>query len=313
MATKYNVWIDSPTTGVNGSVYTQAQFAQNAQRIAGYEAGTPVPSKMLNTILRQTSLITTALMEAFCSSSTVDLMSSLSQVTAALKAGISAAGSGGDYVTNEAFDEFLSGDYASFKSSTNSSISTISTNVNGLLSGTKIAGKATGDQSGNNIKATYGASLAISNNTVQLKNKNGAVISSAALPSSTGAAAGVIGTQSFIFAEPNVALSSATDTVTPGGSDAEGVLTGKYVRVLVSVNASAYTTYAGDEIVPFVMPNDWAGGNKCGTLRYLGTDDTETLLRVIRNVQSNTFVARGQSGYRIKCKIIRIDTSDLPF
>lgn len=39
------------------------------------------------------------------------------------------------------------------------------------------AGKATQDQSGNNIKATYGNSLAVSGTTLQLKNKNGAVLS----------------------------------------------------------------------------------------------------------------------------------------
>lgn len=51
-------------------------------------------------------------------------------------------------------------------------------NVDNTADANKSVAKATGDQSGNNIKASYGASLSYSNNVLSLLNKNGGVISS---------------------------------------------------------------------------------------------------------------------------------------
>ena len=45
-----------------------------------------------------------------------------------------------------------------------------------------VADKATGDESGNNIKTTYASSLSLSNHTLTLKNKNGGTLSTITVP-----------------------------------------------------------------------------------------------------------------------------------
>ena len=48
-----------------------------------------------------------------------------------------------------------------------------------------VADKATGDESGNNIKANYASSLSISNHSLTLKNKNGGTLSTVTVPDSS--------------------------------------------------------------------------------------------------------------------------------
>lgn len=60
------------------------------------------------------------------------------------------------------------------------------TQFNGALSGNaSTATKATQDESGNNIKATYGSSLSISGHTIKLTNKNGSELASATISSAS--------------------------------------------------------------------------------------------------------------------------------
>ena len=57
------------------------------------------------------------------------------------------------------------------------------TQFNGALSGNATtATKATQDESGNNIKASYASSISISGNTVTLSNKNGTSLATATIP-----------------------------------------------------------------------------------------------------------------------------------
>lgn len=56
-------------------------------------------------------------------------------------------------------------------------------NVTGNAATATSATKATQDESGNNIKASYGASLDISGTTLSLKNKNGTALNSVTIPS----------------------------------------------------------------------------------------------------------------------------------
>ena len=56
-------------------------------------------------------------------------------------------------------------------------------NVTGNAATATTATKATQDESGNNIKASYGASLDISGTTLSLKNKNGTALNSVTIPS----------------------------------------------------------------------------------------------------------------------------------
>jgi len=91
MATNFKTWLDSAVFGDN--ILTQNDFFNSSQRASGYASGQPVPAKLMNTILRQNSLITVALMEQFCGSSTVDLTTSLANVKTVLASGIASKAS----------------------------------------------------------------------------------------------------------------------------------------------------------------------------------------------------------------------------
>jgi hypothetical protein len=76
-----------------------------------------------------------------------------------------------------------------------------------LTGNASTATKATQDESGNNIKATYGASIGISGRTVTLSNKNGTSISTADIPIATGSALGVVKIGSGISVDSNGVIS----------------------------------------------------------------------------------------------------------
>lgn len=73
----------------------------------------------------------------------------------------------------------------------------ISPDSNGNVAITSVnsATKATQDESGNNIKASYGATLAVSNAKVSLKNKNGTVLSEVTVNNVANATAATKATQ----------------------------------------------------------------------------------------------------------------------
>ena len=58
----FKIWIDNPIGGTN--VVAPETFENDAQRQNGFKAGTPASSILVNTALRQSNLVTTALMEA---------------------------------------------------------------------------------------------------------------------------------------------------------------------------------------------------------------------------------------------------------
>lgn len=73
------------------------------------------------------------------------------------------------------------------------------------------ATKATQDESGNNIKATYASSFSISDHTITLKNKNGASLGTVTVPDNN---------TTYTFAE---STSNGYFTVTPSGGSAQSV------------------------------------------------------------------------------------------
>ena len=56
----FKVWVDHYSTGSNVDKYSD--FANDSTRKAGFQSGEVVPSKKMNSILRQNSLVITALM-----------------------------------------------------------------------------------------------------------------------------------------------------------------------------------------------------------------------------------------------------------
>lgn len=148
MATNFKTWLDSATFGDN--ILTQSDFFNSSQRTSGYASGQPVPAKLMNTILRQNSLITVALMEQFCGSSTVDLTSSLANMKTALAAGIASKAAldnlstaisniiGGTTTVSKA----TNADYATSAGSANTATS--ATSATNATSATKLAGGSAG-------------------------------------------------------------------------------------------------------------------------------------------------------------------------
>ena len=79
----------------------------------------------------------------------------------------------------------------------------------GSLSGNaSTATKATQDESGNNIKATYGSSLSISGHTIKLINKNGSELASVTVPDNNSLT-GVKGNAESSYRTGNVNLTPA--------------------------------------------------------------------------------------------------------
>lgn len=78
MASKFNVWIDDgQVTGSN-----TLSLTDDSQKKVGFKAGTAASSQRVNTILRETSLVSTALMNIFDSNGTCTYASPLSAVQA---------------------------------------------------------------------------------------------------------------------------------------------------------------------------------------------------------------------------------------
>lgn len=188
MATLFKVWIDSPDDTSSGNVMSQSDFASDSQRTSGYASGQTISSKRLNTILRQTSLIMVALMDQFCPSSTVTLMSSLANVKTALGNAIATKSSVDTLrttVTSQGTQlSTLQDTVDNMISSGAETIPAVSARVTNIENGTTVvpnaanAVKATNDVDGNAIKSRYAASLDVSNAIITLKAKDGTQLSS---------------------------------------------------------------------------------------------------------------------------------------
>lgn len=227
MSTKFKQWLDTAiTSGGTQNVYDQSTFNSNTQRTEGYKSGDTLSSLLMNSILRQTSLICVALMDQFCASSTVDLASNLADVKLALSSGIATVQSVNDLSAN-------------------------------ILDGTVTVKKAECDESGNNIKATYGTSLGGSGATVTLLNKEGNSISSRTINNVSHATTATTATKATqdesgnnIKATYAVSLTgSDTDTLTLKNNKSETLSTVTINNVAKAVNAdkiktstNAYTT-----------------------------------------------------------------------
>ena len=113
--------------------------------------------------------------------------------------------------------------------------------INGSISGNAAtATKATGDESGNNIKASYASSFSISDHTITLKNKNGSSLSTVTVPDNN---------TTYTFAE---STSNGYFTVTPSGGSAQsvkihGLGTSAFKDAPTSGNASSTQVVMGND------------------------------------------------------------------
>lgn len=88
MATKLNVWIETPQSDKN--VQAQDVFAADDQRIDGFQAGKPASSIRVNSMLRQSSILTVGFAEYLATVNAnawtdITLLSTVDQVTTAIK------------------------------------------------------------------------------------------------------------------------------------------------------------------------------------------------------------------------------------
>ena len=187
MATKFKVWIDSPSGGSN--VQTDATYASDSNRTSGFASGDVVSSIKVNSALRSSSLITTALMEVLLPSSNLGLTSALSDVVTALQGVL-------------ATKTDISGLQSQINAITGTDLGSLTTTVNDILNGSQTvgqanyassagsatsatnAGSATNDGAGDNIRNNYAHSMSLSGTTLSLKNGGGTTLSSVTLPTS---------------------------------------------------------------------------------------------------------------------------------
>ena len=231
MATQFKVWIDSPDATASGNVMSQSDFATDSQRTSGYASGQTISSKRLNTVLRQTSLIMVALMDQFCPSSTVTLMSSLANVKTALGNAIATKSSVDTLrttVTSQGTQlSTLQNTVDSIVGSSSETIPAVAARVTNIENGTTIvpnatnavnATKATNDVDGNAIKSKYAASLDVSDATITLKAKDGTQLSSKTINNvanaSQAARATKLGTSNVGTSKKFIYLVGGTPTAT---------------------------------------------------------------------------------------------------
>lgn len=79
MATKFKVWIDNPAEGTN--VQSYSDFVSDTQRSVGFSVGNVASSIRVNSALRQANLVTAALMDVLLPNSSLDLTSSVNEVS----------------------------------------------------------------------------------------------------------------------------------------------------------------------------------------------------------------------------------------
>ena len=142
MATRFQIWVDSPT---DANSLSYSALASDAQRSTGFISGTAASSSRVNTMLRQNSLAIVALMDTICPDSTVDLRSDVSAVKTEFVNYFGLFAVGLRYVDDTTHPTSLE---LTLKNNTKTYIS-----LADIL--TKTAARATADEDGNNIKTTY--------------------------------------------------------------------------------------------------------------------------------------------------------------
>lgn len=77
MATKFLVWAENASATSGGKLIGTEDLLTDEQRLNGFSIGQPASSQRVNSLLRSSSLVTAAFMQAFLPDSELDLTSSL--------------------------------------------------------------------------------------------------------------------------------------------------------------------------------------------------------------------------------------------
>lgn len=84
MASKFKVWIDSPTVGTN--IQSYENFIKDGQRTSGFSTGSVASSIRVNSALRQANLVAVALMNSMLPNSSCDLTSTVDALVSEINA-----------------------------------------------------------------------------------------------------------------------------------------------------------------------------------------------------------------------------------
>lgn len=86
----FQVWYDDPehASPTWDGLYDAESFEDDAHRANGFRSGNVLSSTLLNSVLRQNSLVVAGLMHQFCNTDTVSLRSNLADIMTALSNGI---------------------------------------------------------------------------------------------------------------------------------------------------------------------------------------------------------------------------------
>lgn len=139
MATKFQVWIDTPG---DSNTLSSTELKADSQRTSGFVAGSSASSSRVNSMLRQNSLAVAALMDLIGPSSNVDLRSSMTDVKAVMSEYF------GQSFVAASYDEPSNSIIFTTKSGT-----TVSVSISQIVDTTVARAKA--DQLGNVIDTTY--------------------------------------------------------------------------------------------------------------------------------------------------------------
>lgn len=292
MATLFKPWIDSPDDSSGGNVFSQSDFASDSQRTSGYASGQTISSKRLNTILREISLITTALMDQFCPNSTVTLVSSLADVKSALSNSIASVS---DMLS---ISDTVSGHTTAINGMTTvlnqlnmSTVPALATRVTNIENGTTTVNKAlkaTQDADGDVISSSYASSLSINGTVLTLKSKSNATLVSAtitnALNASTASYATTAGSAgSAAFLGSNDVGSGKKPIYLDNGSPMESSETvggTKKPVYLSSGTITACSSTVGNSHTPVYMSS--------GTITATGFDLRKTLINSTLDFSSSS-------------------------
>lgn len=159
-------------------------------------------------------------------------------------------------------------------------------NVTGNAATATTATKATQDESGNNIKASYGASLDISGTTLSLKNKNGTALNSVTIPSELPA---VTSTDN---GKVLTVVSGAWEAATGGGSSPSPATANPLMDGTAAVGTS--DKYARED---HVHPSDTTKANLASpALTGTPTAPTATAGTSTTQIATTAFVGTAVSG-----------------
>ena len=152
------------------------------------------------------------------------------------------------------------------------------------------ATKATQDESGNNIKASYGASLDISDHTISLKNKNGIALSTVTVPDNNT-------TYTFATGDANGQIK-----VTPSGGsaqnvDVKGLGTAAFANIASTYSATGTAPVNGTAVaaalatLPTPMTFQGTLGTG-GTITTLPTASASTIGHTYRVITDGTYAGQ---------------------